>query len=225
MRARFIHQIGIAGKLRIYWDKVRSEKVYEDGYSSNKWLDDCPSSYGLGHNGIHNACTPLGSKEGTTDYNCFGKVEDFSIEKWPTQCNDCAQSVPQAIRPTKAGEEGIEVIRQVFTWRLYNTASGKPEPGDLYWIKHEIGDCPYWDNCNGMHLHGIVPNGDDWDIDCRASNCTMPEDRQHRCWIKTGSPEDGTLHVDKNGATCAAGAGSIMLSQWHGFLHHFDWHT
>ena len=30
---------------------------------------------------------------------------------------------------------------------------------------------------------------------------------------------DGTLHVDKNGVTCAAGAGSIALPNLHGFLH------
>lgn len=61
--------------------------------------------------------------------------------------------------------------------------------------------------------------GGDWTIDSRASNCTMPEDNEHKCWVRHGKPEDGTLHVDKNGHTCAAGAGSILCGSYHGFLH------
>jgi len=57
-------------------------------------------------------------------------------------------------------------------------------------------------------------------IDSRASNCTMPDDNAHRCWVRHGRPEDGTLHVDKNGLTCAAGGGSILAGNYHGFLHH-----
>lgn len=52
-----------------------------------------------------------------------------------------------------------------------------------------------------------------------ASNCTMPDDKNHKCWVRHGRPEDGTLHVDKNGHTCAAGAGSIVAGNYHGFLH------
>jgi hypothetical protein len=53
-------------------------------------------------------------------------------------------------------------------------------------------------------------------IDSRASNCTLPNDREHKCWIRHGTPPD--LTVDKNGKTCAAGAGSIQLGNYHGFL-------
>jgi len=61
----------------------------------------------------------------------------------------------------------------------------------------------------------------EWPLDHRASNCTRPDDKVHRCWVRHGRPEDGTLHVDKNGDTCAAGAGSIIMhGGWHGFLHH-----
>lgn len=59
-------------------------------------------------------------------------------------------------------------------------------------------------------------------IDGRASNCTMPDDNVHKCWVRHGRPEDGTLHVDKNGNTCAAGAGSIATPNFHGFLHNGD---
>lgn len=57
-----------------------------------------------------------------------------------------------------------------------------------------------------------------WMIDSMASNCTMKLDKKHRCWVRHGSVGE-SLHVDKNGLTCAAGAGSIQHREWHGFLH------
>lgn len=57
-----------------------------------------------------------------------------------------------------------------------------------------------------------------WYIDSRASNCTMKDDKEHRCWVRHGTVGEA-LHVDKNGKTCAAGAGSIQNANWHGFLH------
>lgn len=71
---------------------------------------------------------------------------------------------------------------------------------------------------DGRYLIVKTPGGD-WAIDSRASNCTMKDDDAHRCWVRHGKPEDGTLHVDKNGHTCAAGAGSILCGTYHGFLH------
>lgn len=71
---------------------------------------------------------------------------------------------------------------------------------------------------DGLSLHVRTPGGD-WCIDGRANNCTMPEDNTHKCWVRHGSPKDGTLHVDKNGHTCGAGAGSIVQPGYHGFLH------
>lgn len=61
---------------------------------------------------------------------------------------------------------------------------------------------------DGPQLMVICPNGSPWNIDSRASNCTMPYDYSHRCWVRTGTPPKVT--VDKGGHTCAAGAGSIM---------------
>jgi hypothetical protein len=227
MKARFIQQIGIHGQLRIYWDKVRGEKPYEGGYTPLKYLDDCPRCYGKDSRGIHNAYEPLGDKLGTEDWNCFGKEEDYLPEQWPQVCAHCSAPVPKDWKkPTKEGEEGIYLVQQVFTSRLYNTASGKPEAGDVFYVKiHDPNECHYWDSCSGAHLHGICPSGEEWDIDSRASNCTMKDDKKHRCWVRVGSPENGTIHIDKNGLTCAAGAGSILLSNWHGYLHHGEWHT
>jgi hypothetical protein len=81
-------------------------------------------------------------------------------------------------------------------------------------------DMTWWDEKgpDGRALCVKLPDGHTWRIDGRASNCTMPNDDKHYCWIRHGKPEDGTLHVDKNGYTCQAGAGSIQTPSWHGFL-------
>lgn len=77
-----------------------------------------------------------------------------------------------------------------------------------------------WDNETDPHLIVCCPNGDDgvrdWDIDSRAKNCGLPSERLHRCWVRHGVAP--LLTVDKNGVTCDAGAGSIALPKWHGFL-------
>lgn len=56
----------------------------------------------------------------------------------------------------------------------------------------------------------------DWEVDGRASNCTKKDDNVHKCWCRHGDAPNVT--VDKNGNTCAAGAGSILVDGWHGFL-------
>ncbi|WP_316172391.1 hypothetical protein [Bradyrhizobium sp. SZCCHNRI2049] len=97
-------------------------------------------------------------------------------------------------------------------WWWHHRERGKgpaPLPG--------VGSCVGPD---GRSLVVKCPDGWDWMIDARASNCTLPNDDTHHCWVRHGKPEDGTLHVDKAGNTCAAGAGSIMTPNWHGFLHH-----
>lgn len=104
--------------------------------------------------------------------------------------------------------------------QIYDTASGKPELGDMYFVKyHEPDEQCYvrWNNCDGKHLQVVLPNGNTWDIDGRANNCTMPDEKTHRCWVRHGEPPN--VHVDKNGYTCAAGAGSILSGDYHGFLH------
>ena len=73
-----------------------------------------------------------------------------------------------------------------------------------------------WKGADGRSLVARCPNGHEWTIDSRATNCTMPDDNEHRCWVRHGEPPNIT--VDKNGLTCAAGAGSILAGDYHGFL-------
>lgn len=70
---------------------------------------------------------------------------------------------------------------------------------------------------DGLAVFCRLPGGTDWLIDGRASNCTMPEDKEHRCWVRHGTVGE-KLTIDKNGHTCAAGAGSILVEGYHGFL-------
>lgn len=68
---------------------------------------------------------------------------------------------------------------------------------------------------DGPHLLVMTPGGV-WNIDSRASNCALPYDYAHRCWIRHGHVP--LVTVDKEGATCTAGAGSIRCGDYHGFL-------
>jgi hypothetical protein len=72
-----------------------------------------------------------------------------------------------------------------------------------------------WDNQFEPPLMVKTPGGH-WDLDSRASNCTRKDDKTHRCWCRHGVAPNIT--VDKQGDTCAAGAGSIQCGNYHGFL-------
>jgi len=128
--------------------------------------------------------------------------------RWPTKCSGCDYEFRE------------EDAWQIFSSREYASADGRAFVGlhrlpvgacyDARWYPKKGPD--------GRRLIVMTPGGL-WDIDSRASNCTMPHDDAHQCWVRRGKPEDGTLHVDKSGLTCAAGAGSIQFPNWHGFLH------
>jgi len=140
---------------------------------------------------------------------CGGMLQKYADDpRWAMQCGRCGADAPAD-------------VKRSFGWRrFYDTTSGKPEPGDMFWvpctsITTEWG-CFHWDNCEGQHLHVVLPNGDEWDVDGRASNCTMPDDKTHRCWVREGDPPNVT--AGKSGHTCSAGAGSIASGGWHGFL-------
>lgn len=84
------------------------------------------------------------------------------------------------------------------------------------WFAAWLSPTHDWDNPEGpMNLCVETPGGT-WNIDGRCSNCTMKDDRTHRCWVRHGDPPRVT--VDKDGHTCQAGAGSIMVGNYHGFL-------
>jgi len=88
-------------------------------------------------------------------------------------------------------------------------------PVGAMWNAPWLADNARWRGPDGLSLIVRTPGGD-WTIDGKASNCTMIEDTTHKCWVRHGTPPN--LTVDKNGHTCAAGAGSILQDSYHGFL-------
>lgn len=229
MRARYIHEVGTRGQLRIYWDVETVTELHPDGTgyvgTTSTCHHTCPNTYGTGRPGCHNAYTFIRDVPELEAWDAFGRQEDYVEALWPTHCRDCGAPVPSTLKVEKTvGWTGPVGNRQLSTNRLYNNESGEPGAGDLFethW--HDSHDCPYWDNCNGIHLQAILPNGWHWDVMSRAKNCDKREDRTHRCWVIQGSYKDGTITVDKNGHTCSAGAGSIDAPGWHGFLRNGEW--
>jgi hypothetical protein len=60
-----------------------------------------------------------------------------------------------------------------------------------------------------------LPGGHFWCVDSYAGNCTR-RGEPHHCWVREGVPPDVT--AGKAGNTCSAGAGSIAVDGYHGFL-------
>lgn len=107
---------------------------------------------------------------------------------------------------------------QLVTLRSRDEGAGAPPgapPGatwDAWWLPDA------WRGPDGIAYTVRCPNGHDWHVDSRASNCTLPDDKIHRCWVRHGDPRECHVTVDKQGRTCAAGAGSIQAGDYHGFL-------
>ena len=127
-------------------------------------------------------------------------------ERWPMKCAACDYVFDD--------DDHWQVFRETIYLR---TDTGEEVlqtdnvPGmmfDATWMCRKGAD--------GRSLYVILPNGKQWAIDGRASNCSMPEDSEHRCWVRHGEPP--FITVDKNGNTCAAGGGSIQAGDYHGFL-------
>ncbi|MGH7715242.1 MAG: hypothetical protein ACREML_04510 [Vulcanimicrobiaceae bacterium] len=147
--------------------------------------------------------------------------------RWPSKCEACGEPFFTEdpfqlfgrqiyVRPDTGQRFTLEEVAPGAVW-------------DCGWISDRKKDCPtgsgYMVGPDHRSLCVRTPDGHDWMIDGRASNCTIPKDNEHFCWVRHGKPEDGTLHVDKNGRTCAAGAGSIATGKWHGLLHNGYLHT
>lgn len=165
----------------------------------------------------HNAETPVGRGTYTRDTDGYFNLVDevgTAEDRWPTACDKCGAPVPD------------DAEKQLFADHVWISASGEEYsqqrdrvPGMMWnaWWAGEWARGP-----DGQCLCVILPDGFEWMIDGPASNCTMPDDRgpfdkAHRCWVRHGEPPN--LVVDKNGRTCAAGAGSIQSRRsYHGFL-------
>ena len=165
----------------------------------------CPSGGGFGY---HNASVKLDVVEGIEELVEAPGVTD---PRFPTHCK-CGY----AFTPSDT--------RQIFSRRLYVrqdtgeflTLKDAP-PGAMWYadyLLHEGTDV--WRGPDGHCLCVKCPDGHEWMVDGQCSNCTMPNDTKHKCWVRHGVPP--MVSVDKKGLTCAAGAGSIQTRTWHGYL-------
>ena len=155
--------------------------------------------------GYHNVKNYLDESTDGTNY-CYREGYEG---KWPKHCT--------------CGYEFLEDDHyQIFTDEIFK----RQDTGELIPFREKpVGSMWYatwmedlercWKGPDGRILMAMTPGGE-WNIDSRASNCTMKDDNEHRCWVRTGVPPNIT--AGKGGNTCSAGAGSILCQGWHGFL-------
>lgn len=166
--------------------------------------------------GLHSARWKLDRLALDSELARSRSLDEIERGRADASCENCgAQRTPQSTGVRAWSGE---------TW-IYDTPSGTPEAGTMHWADWypcaEGHQCiTGWTNCDGKHLIVTLPNGYQWDVSSRCSNCDKRDDKTHRCWVRHGDPGKGEpVHVDKNGLTCNAGAGSIAAPGWHGFLH------
>lgn len=155
------------------------------------------------------------SLECSKDHTHKRVPEVFPITDAQADSHNPAPLDPMPVCPTCSAQTRVSVWRPGYLDGSQRVHSSDLTPGAMYFMAHD-DKCWCWDNCDGKHLHVVLPDGHHWDVDSRASNCDLPHDRFHRCWVRHGDPP--TVTVDKAGNTCRAGAGSILTDSYHGFL-------
>jgi hypothetical protein len=173
-------------------------KKYLRRYSKNSTLDS--------NHSYHDAKVCIG--EGTSK-STSGDLHSHNDPRYPTHCS-CGYVYKE--------EDNWQVFHRSI-YKRYDTGEEmtveEAPVGSAYnasWMTRE--PC---DPLDERYLIIKTPGGE-WHTFAKATNCTMPSEK-HFCWIKHGSALDGTLHIDKNGYTCNAGAGSIIIGDYHGFCH------
>jgi hypothetical protein len=139
--------------------------------------------------------------------------------RWPTQCR-CGYTFTE----DDAWQDWQELLyRRTDTGEIVSLREDRPDtvgapataPAGASWDAWWMGGS--WRGTDGIALMVRCPNGRDWHVDGEASNCTRPG-QPHECWVRHGDPRECKVTVDKQGDTCAAGAGSIVAGDYHGFL-------
>lgn len=144
--------------------------------------------------------------------NSVNVTLDFSVPRndprWPSHCK-CGYAFDDLTKD------------QLFPQALYKRSDTgeltelRSAPAGAMWYATWMEDSPNYCGSDGKCLCVQTPGGL-WMVDTKAKNCTMPDDTVHRCWVRHGVVPNIT--VDKQGNTCAAGAGSISQPNYHGFL-------
>jgi hypothetical protein len=135
-------------------------------------------------------------------------------ERWPTSCSACGNPMP---------DNAMRRVNQELVYLRSDTGERttiRSAPDGALWYADWF-TVDRWKGPDGRTLVAKCPGGHDWIIDSVASNCTLPDDVTHRCWMRHGTPPQ--ISVDKHPEppfdhTCAAGAGSIQAGDYHGFI-------
>lgn len=180
------------------------------------------------------ACPLPASADGTGYHNAMAEVDRVPAERDPAHGTVVNDSGPAAVAAFTADPRwparcacGFafrpEDERQVFIELLYRRA----DTGEETTLRAApVGAMWYAPWMDGVWRHQLahtlmvrLPGGVDWMPDMAAQNCGRrddPRQEQHHCWVVKGVPPDIT--VGKDGPTCSAGAGSIAVPGYHGFL-------
>lgn len=133
-------------------------------------------------------------------------------EQYPTKCEKCDYIfVPE----DEYMLDYSRLYKRTDDGRL--TTLNDAEPGAMWYAPWYEGmfRCPESDP---THVLVVLTPGGHWVVDSRASNCTRKDDNTHFCWLRSGDPKTGNITVHKNGDTCTAGAGSILIDSYHAML-------
>ncbi len=184
---------------KVFW----SEPIPFARESLRRYCDDRCS----GKRGYHSAEVVLGEIErplGKTSEGGF----NYKDPRWPTKCDAC----DYVFVPEDHWQHNVTRLYEGDGKRFILAQAPVGAMWDATWFPESFGR-----GDDGIALIVMTPGGD-WHVDGRASNCTRPDDKKHKCWVRIGDPRTGIIDVGKMGDTCAAGAGSIMIGDYHGFL-------
>jgi hypothetical protein len=165
------------------------------------------------NNWCHNAMAFVEVREElASDATRNATEEEKKASLWPTICQQCGK---YQFRDTDFWQHFIESLYARTDTGEKMTLRDAP-PGAMWYADWMLSEGHNWMKGPDGHCLMVKCPGGDWSPDQRASNCDMPDDDNHKCWVRHGAPPIVT--VDKNGLTCHAGAGSIGQPTWHGFL-------
>lgn len=177
----------------------------------------CPSKYGRFHNAKNfrdEIEVPVSKNGYENDERMVGDFPtDELIPSFPTKCDYCDFEF------TEKSEFQLNAERLYFCRETNEYFTLKELPaGAMYYADWMLVNrtSNLFRGPDGHCLVVIVPQRSPWMVDSRANNCTLPDDTEHKCWVRHG--EVPNITVDKNGITCGAGGGSIQTGNYHGFL-------
>jgi hypothetical protein len=191
------------------------EQLKRSRYSLRRFVysdaSKCPGRFGYhnAHSGVIAESDDLPTEDGII---CNNPPETPAKDdpRWPVKCDQCDYRFTD--------EDQFQVTGDPLFRRLEDGAlfPRRELPVGSMWFWSDWYENFYSPGPDGQYLVVRLPGDVDWCVDGVANNCTRPEDKVHKCWVREGAPPNVT--AGKNGNTCSAGAGSIAVPGYHGFL-------